>query len=193
MNPLEPSPRHPIVRRRGFTLLEVILVAALLVVIGTIAVPRMVGVTKSRFMSTTEGVASAMASFAFQEATDQRLVAIAHLESNGRIDVLVLGQDGEWNPMTMAPSIQLPEDTVFTRVSVDGALQDPRDWFVSSKPGAKRPDIRLRLENENGDGAEIVLTPHGLGPQVIRDGDPLAPTIREPADLDEMGADRESW
>ena len=170
-----------------------ILVAALLVVIGTIAVPRMVGITKGKFTMTTEGVASAMASFAFQEATDERLVAIAHLESNGRIDVLVLGEDGDWDPMAMAPSIMLPEDTVFTRVSVDGALQDPRDWFVSSTPGGKRPDIRLRLENENGDGAEIVLTPHGLGPQIVRDGDPNPRTIREPADLDEMGADRESW
>ena len=170
-----------------------ILVAALLVIIGTIAVPRMVGVTKGRFMMTTEGVASAVASFAFQEATDERLVAIAHLESNGRVDVLVLDEDGEWNPMAMAPSIILPADIVFTRVSVDGALQDPRDWFVTSVPGGKRPDIRIRMEDENGEGAEIVLTPHGLGPQVIRDNDPQAPTIREPADLDEMGADRESW
>ena len=170
-----------------------VLVAALLVVIGTIAVPRMVGVTKSRFMMTTEGVASAMASFAFQESTDERLVAIAHLESNGRVDVLVLDESGEWVPMTMAPSIVMPEDTVFTRVAVDGALLDPRDWFVSSMPGGKRPDLRLRMENDNGDGAEIVLTPHGLGPLIIRDNDPLAPTIREPADLDEMGADRESW
>ena len=170
-----------------------ILVAALLVVIGTIAVPRMVGVTKGRFATTTEGVASAVASFAFQEATDERLVAIAHLESNGRVDVLVLDTEGEWTPMVMAPSIILPEGTVFTRVSVDGSLLDPRDWFVSSMPGGKRPDIRLRMENENGNWAEIVLTPHGLGPQIIRDNDPQAPTIREPADLDEMGADRESW
>ena len=170
-----------------------ILVAALLLVIGTIAVPRMVGVNKGRFMTTTEGVASAVAAFAFQEATDERVVAIAHLESNGRVDVLVLGEDGEWNPMTMAPSIILPEDIVFTRVTADGALLDPRDWFVSSLPGGKRPDLRLRLESEGGEGADIVLTSHGLGPQIVRDGDPTAPTIREPADLDEMGADRESW
>jgi prepilin-type N-terminal cleavage/methylation domain-containing protein len=182
-----------ITSRRGFTLLEVIVVAAMLVLIGTIAVPRMVGVSRGQFTMTTEGVASAFASFAFQEATDQRLVAIAHLESNGRVDVLMLDKDGEWIPMPMAPSLVLPEGTIFTRVSVDGALQDPRDWFVSTMPGAKRPDIRVRLESENGDGAEIVLTPHGLGPLVIRDGDPSAIEIREPADLDEMGADRESW
>ncbi len=179
--------------RRGFTLLEVIIVAALLVVLGTFVVPRMAGVAKGRFTMTTEGVASSLSAFAFHESTDERLVAIAFLDINGRVDVLVLDDSGEWMPMAMAPSLILPDDTYFSSVSVDGALQDPGDWFVSSKPGGKRPDIRIRLENERGDAAEIVLTPHGLGPVVLREGDPDAPTIREPADLDEMGADRESW
>ena len=179
--------------RQGFTLLEVIIVAALLVVLGTFVVPRMAGVAKGRFTMTTEGVASTVSAFAFHESTDERMVALAFLDINGRVDVLVLDDSGDWIPMAMAPSLILPDDTFFTSVMVDGALQDPSDWFVTSTPGGKRPDIRLRLENDRGDASEIVLTPHGLGPVVVREGDPDAPTIREPANLDEMGADRESW
>ena len=42
-------------------------------------------------------------------------------------------------------------------------------------------------------GADVVLTPHGLGPVIVADDDPDAPVIREPADLKEIGADREPW
>ncbi|MAC20287.1 MAG: hypothetical protein CMJ23_11555 [Phycisphaerae bacterium] len=167
--------------------------AVLMVIIGTMVVPRMAGVSRGEFALTTEGVATAMASFAFHEATDERLVAITSRSTNARVDVLVLGSSGEWQPMTMASSLSLPDGTFFSQVIVDGAMLDPNDWFISTLPGGQRPDIRIRLESEQGDGAEVILTPHALGPVIIRDGDPEAPMVREPADLDEMGADRESW
>ena len=72
-------------------------------------------------------------------------------------------------------------------------MLDPTDWFIATPPSGRRPDVRLRLESETGDGAEIILTPHALAPQIVRDGDPEAPYIRESADLDAMGAGRESW
>lgn len=167
--------------------------AVLLVIIGTMVIPRMAGVSRGEFALTTEGVATAMASFAFHEATDDRLVAITSRSSNARVDVLVLGQSGEWQPMIMAPSLTLPDGTTFSQVFVDGAMLDPNDWFISTLPGGQRPDIRIRLENTLGDGAEVILTPHALGPVIIRDGDPEAPQVREPTDLDDIGADRESW
>jgi hypothetical protein len=95
--------------------------------------------------------------------------------------------------MPMAPSVILPDDFEFVRVTVDLALFDPTDWFIATPPSGRRPDIRLRLESEAGDGAEIVLTPHALAPLIVRDGDAEAPYIREAADLDAMGAGRESW
>ncbi|MEE2896312.1 MAG: type II secretion system protein [Planctomycetota bacterium] len=178
---------------RGFTLVEVIIVAALLLVVGAFVVPRMVGVSKGEFRVTTEGVAAALSAFAFHESTDERIVGIAYLENTGRVDVMILDDEGEWIPMPMAPSLVLPADTGFASVVADGAQLDPRDWFVASVPGGRRPDIRLRLENESGSGADVVLTPHGLGPVIVADDDPDAPVIREPADLKEIGADREPW
>jgi type II secretory pathway pseudopilin PulG len=176
----------------------VILVAVVLVILGTMLAPRMVGATRGRFSAAAEGVATSMATFAFHEATDDRPVALAYQARERRLDVLVLGsiegqRGAEWRPMPMAPSVILPDDFEFVRVTVDQALLDPTDWFIATPPSGRRPDVRLRLESEAGDGAEIVLTPHALAPLIVRDGDPEAPYIREAADLDGMGAGRESW
>lgn len=176
-----------------------ILVAVVLVILGTMLAPRMAGATRGRFTAAVEGIATSMATFAFHEATDDRPVALAYRANDRRIDVLVLGSldgDGggaEWRPMPMAPSVILPDDFNFVRVTVDQALLDPADWFIPTPPSGRRPDVRLRIESETGDGAEIVLTPHALAPQIVRDGDAKAPYIREAADLDAMGAGRESW
>ncbi len=169
-----------------------------LVILGTMLAPRMVGATRGRFTAATEGIATSMATFAFHETTDERPVAMAYNRNDRRLDVLILTamrneRSGEWTPMPMAPSIFLPDDFEIVRVTVDQALFDPADWFIATPPSGRRPDIRVRLESESGDGAEIVLTPHALAPVIVRDGDPQAPYIREAADLDAMGAGRESW
>lgn len=169
------------------------MVAVLLVILGTMVVPRMAGIGRGEFRLSAEAVATALASFAFHESTDERLVGIGSKQSDARVDLLILDDSGEWVPMAMAPSASLPTDTVFTRVEVDGALLDPSDWFITTLPGGRRPDIRLRIENETGEGADLVLTPHALGPIVVVDGDDTAPAVREAADLDDMGAGRESW
>jgi hypothetical protein len=178
--------------------MEVILVAVVLVILGTMLAPRMTGAARGRFTAATEGIATSMATFAFHEATDERPVALAYRANDRRLDVLVLDSlDGdagvEWRPMPMAPSVILPDDFEFVRVTVDQALFDPADWFIATPPSGRRPDVRLRIESQAGDGAEIVLTPHALAPLIVRDGDPQAPYIREAADLDAMGAGRESW
>jgi hypothetical protein len=176
----------------------VILVAVVLVILGTMLAPRMTGAARGRFRTATEGIATSMATFAFHEATDDRPVALSYRANERRLDVFVLGSndgsDGaEWRPMPMAPAVILPDDFDFVRVTVDQALLDPTDWFIATPPSGRRPDVRIRLESEAGDGAEIVLTPHALAPLIVRDGDPEAPVIRESADLDAMGAGRESW
>lgn len=168
-----------------------------LVILGTMLAPRMAGTVRGRFSAAAEGVATSMATFAFHEATDDRPVALAYRAEERRLDVLILGAEegggAEWRPMPMAPAVILPDDFEFVRVSVDQALLDPSDWFVATPPSGRRPDVRLRLESEDGDGAEIVLTPHALAPVILRDGDTERPFIREAADLDAMGAGRESW
>lgn len=181
---------------RGFTLVEVVLVAVILVLIGTMVVPRMAGTARSEFAVAVEGVASCLSTFAFQEATDERLVALSFSGTDRQLIVLQLRGDkfaAEWRTAPMAPSVSLPDHISFSLVSVDGASMNPQDWFLSTQPSGGRPDIRLRLESDRGPSAEIALPSHALGPVVRRDGDPNAPMIREPADLDEMGADREAW
>ncbi len=175
-----------------------ILVGVVLVILGTMLAPRMTGASRGRFTAAIEGIATSMATFAFHESTDERPVALAYTFDARRIDVLVLGEvqgerGAEWRPMPMAPSVILPEDFEIVRVMVDQTMYDPRDWFVATPPSGRRPDVRVRIESEAGDGAEIVLTPHGLAPSIIRDGDSRAPYIREASDLDAMGAGRESW
>lgn len=174
-----------------------IIAAVLLVVLGTMLVPRMSGMARGELDVAIESVTTIVATFAFAEATDEKLVALSYSEENRRFDLFVLDEDDagevDWRPLSLAPSLILPDQIAFTRVTVDGAAYDPNDWFVSSNPSGLRPDIRIRIESETGDGAEVALLPHGLGPVIIRDGDPDPPVLRERADLNEMGADREDW
>ncbi|HAC08736.1 MAG: prepilin-type N-terminal cleavage/methylation domain-containing protein [Phycisphaerales bacterium] len=192
-NDAQPRTRH----RRGFSLIEVIIASVLLVLLGTMLVPRMSGIARGELDVAVEGVGTAFAAFAFTESTDQKLVALSYTASNRRLDVFQLretdGKTSEWRPLTMAPSLILPEFIEFTRVTVDGAALDPADWFISSSSSGLRPDIRIRIESETGDGADIALLPHGLGPVIVRDGDPDPPYLRERTDLAEIGADREDW
>jgi hypothetical protein len=175
----------------------VIIAAVLLVLLGTMLVPRMSGIARGELDVVVEGVGTAFAAFAFTESTDQKLVALSYTAANRRLDVFQLRETddkaSEWRPLTMAPSLILPEFIEFTRVTVDGAALDPTDWFISSTSSGLRPDIRIRIESETGDGADIALLPHGLGPVIIRDGDPDPPYLRERTDLGEIGADREDW
>jgi hypothetical protein len=175
----------------------VIIASVLLVLLGTMLVPRMSGIARGELDVAVEGVGTAFAAFAFTESTDQKLVALSYTASNRRLDVFQLretdGKSSEWRPLTMAPSLILPEFIEFTRVTVDGAALDPTDWFISSSSSGLRPDIRIRIESETGDGADIALLPHGLGPVIVRDGDPDPPYLRERTDLAEIGADREDW
>ena len=187
---------HRLRRANGFTLVEVILVAVILVLLGTMVVPRMAGTAKSEFLVAVEGVSACLSTFAFQEATDERLVALSFDGTERQLNVLQLRGDAataEWRTAPMTPSVVLPPHISFAMVSIDGASMSPDDWFVSTQPSGSRPSIMLRLESDRGPSAEIALPPHALGPVVRRDGDPNAPTIREPADLDGMGADREAW
>lgn len=174
-----------------------IIAAVLLVLLGTMLVPRMSGIARGELDVAVEGVGTAFAAFAFTESTDQKLVALSYTAENRRLDVFQLrdmdDKTSEWRPLTMAPSLILPEYIEFTRVTVDGAALDPTDWFISSSSSGLRPDIRVRIESETGDGAEITLLPHGLGPVIVRDGDPDPPFVRERTDLREIGADREDW
>ncbi|MDA7765805.1 hypothetical protein N8917_00525, partial [bacterium] len=140
-----------------------IIAAVLLVILGTILVPRMSGMARGELDVAIESVGTIVATFAFAEATDEKLVALSYSDENRRFDVFVLaaGDSGEidWRPLTLAPSLILPDQISFTRVTIDGAAYDPRDWFVASSPSGLRPDIRIRLESESGDGAEVALLP----------------------------------
>lgn len=170
--------------------------AVLLVLLGTMVVPRMAGTARSEFLVTVEGIAACLSTFAFQETTDERLVALDYGEDDRQLNVLQLRGDNvaaEWRTAPMSPSVVLPSHISFSQVLVDGASMNPADWFVSTQPSGVRPTIVLRLESDRGPSASISLPSHALGPVVQRDGDPDAPVVREPADLDDMGADREAW
>ena len=170
--------------------------AVLLVLLGTMVVPRMAGTARSEFLMTVEGVAACLSTFAFQESTDERLIALEYDDGGRQLEVLQLRGDNvaaEWRTAPMSPSVVLPSHISFAQVVVDGASMNPADWSVSTQPSGVRPAIVLRIESDRGPSASISLPSHALGPIIQRDGDPNAPIIREPADLDDMGADREAW
>ena len=187
-------------RTRGFTLLEVILVGVVLILLATMIVPRMSGMSRRRNDAAVEAAASVVAAFAFHESTGRRQIALSYDADFRQLELQVLEFDPadpsrrpEWRVHPYTQPVTLPESVEITNISSNGEQLDPDQFFISTDAAGSRPSIDMRLDTDNNNGATIALTPYALGPIVIFDRNENPPIIREPADLDSMGLEREDW
>ena len=184
---------------QGFTLVEVIVVVAILAMLATMVVPRMAGISRQRGEIAIENTASILAAFAFHDSTGGMPIALSYDGDFRQLELQILEPDPEsstgrpsWRVHPFTQPYTLPDDVEISSISSDGEPLNPEDFFITSRSAGDRPAIELRLES-TGQDASIVLSPYALAPVVNRTNDEFPVIVRERADLDEMGLDREDW
>jgi prepilin-type N-terminal cleavage/methylation domain-containing protein len=191
-------PRH---QPAGFTLLEVIVVIAVLAILATMMVPRLVGQRQRELRAAADGVSDLLMMFAQREALSDRPVAIWHDAERNWIVLMRLekppGDDdepAEWQadhavkPVKLPASIR-PEDVYAT---ADGEPIDFRQWPIVTEPGRPRPSVQITLATEDGLMRTIVLPAYEIAAYDDETGAELA-ELRRPVDLDAEGRHREDW
>ena len=185
---------------RGFTLVEVVIVGVLLVLLATMVVPRLSGMTQRRQDAAIDAAASVVAAFAFHESTGTRQLALSYDEDYRQLELQILDVTGddpngraEWRVHPNSQPVTLPEMVEIASVSSDGEALDPDKFFIASTSAGDRPSIMLRLNGDANTGATIVLTPYALAPKVTFDRDNAVTPPHERANLNDMGLEREDW
>jgi len=184
--------------RRGFTLIELIVVGALLALVAALVVPRMTGMARREVDVAAERLSELLSMFAFQDASGTDICAIWQDPGSGCIGLWHVQVDPDrpldppdWVPDRHVQPVCLPQGVELTEVRVDGGSVDGGEWRIMGSPTGERPEILFRLV---GDGleTELVLLRGASSPQRSDNGVARDRT-RTPIDLDAVGMDREPW
>ncbi len=188
---------QPIAGRRGFSLLEALLVVAIIALLAGLVVPRLGGMTRREEQLVADRVADLMTMFAFRAAAGTRPVGLLHDPDAGRLELLIFDIDAAdpegaevWQPDRLSMPVLLPERMRIVDAMQDRATLPSSAWLVSSKPGGERPRVSWRLE---GDAIEVEMTlePHAL--HASRSDRTPESGGRTPRDLDREGEERSPW
>ncbi len=189
-------------RNRCFTLVEMIVVMAVLAVVMAMTVPRMFGREGRVLQLSADRVADLLTMFAQRENLSSRPSGIWHDTATHRLVLMVLDADGatpeqpaQWRPDRTVKPVQLPASVDVERgvgVSIDGTMVDISRWPIATEPGKRRPRIEISLYDDDGRVKTLVLPSHALKPYDLDDTDAVL-AARQPVDLDAAGRHREDW
>ena len=196
-----PAPRRSIrvniaLRRLGFTLIEALLVVAVLAILAGLIVPRMGGITRRQETVAVDRVADLLTMFAFRSSAGKQPVGLMYDGRSRTFELLILdidptqrGDPVVWQPDRLSMPAPLPEGMELAFASEDLSTLPDTEWMIATKPGGERPRIELRLEGQ-AIAVDLMLEPYALA---ARRSDRQNVAVRERRDLDEEGLDRERW
>lgn len=191
-------------RRRGFTLIEIVVAAAILAIIAVAMIPRLTSMGRRQGDVLAERISDLLTMFAHRESLGVQQVGLWHDSQAGTLSVLVMDVNPDdpdappaWRPDRMVEPVLIPDGFAVDEIIVDGQPEDGADeWMVTSTPAGGRPSLELRLV---GDGVDIRLLLPSSGFLPLRvdldeSGEPRQETTtRVEVDLDDSGRDHEPW
>ncbi len=184
--------------RRGFTLLELIVVVALLAIVASMVVPRLTGMIRREGDLTAERLTELLSMFAFRDNTGSQQCALWMNPDSGCVEIWNMESNPDrpadppdWVPDRLVQPVRLPTGVELTEVRRDGELLAPEEWRIIGSPSADRPRVEMLLTAE-GFQTLLVLEPGATIPiridqGVVKEGGRVA------IDLDQQGRDREPW
>jgi len=188
--------------RRAFTLVEVMIVVAVLTIIMAMTVPRLLSRDGRIFQLTADRVADLLTMYAQRESLSARPAGIWHDTGRRRLLLMVLDIDeaapeepAQWRPDRTVQPVPIPPTIDAERglvASVDGSLVDISQWPIATEPGKPRPRIEISLYADDGNVKTIALPSHAMAPYQLDDAQ-AALGSRRPIDLDAAGRNREDW
>jgi prepilin-type N-terminal cleavage/methylation domain-containing protein len=185
----------------AFTLLEMIIVVAVVAILAALAVPRLLSQDRRHLQAAADGVADLLIMFAQREALSDRPVGIWHDAERNWITLMTLDraegqtpQRATWQRDYAVKPVKLPSIIAADGVlaATDGEPIDFRQWPVATEPGRPRPTVEISLITNNDLTRTIVLPAHAIAPYESESGLELA-DLRRPIDLDAEGRHREDW
>ncbi len=197
---------HPMCSSRrslaaGFTLLEVIVVVAILAIMATMTIPRLVGQDRRAIRLAADQLADLLTMYAQREALGQRPAGIWHDAQRNWIVLMVLDIDpadpeapADWRLDPYVSPVKLPStvDWRYVQAIQDGEQVDFQKWPIATQPGEPRPTIEISFANQEGLTKTVILPAHALAP--YQQGGPRAYSdLRHPIDLDAAGRRQEDW
>lgn len=183
-------------RRRGFTLIEALLVVAVLAILAGLVVPRLGGITRRQETVAIDRVADLLTMFAFRASAGKQPVGLMYDGRTRTFELLILDidptQQGDpivWQPDRLSMPAPLPDGMELAFAREDLSTLPDTEWMIATKPGGERPRIELRIEGQ-AVAVDLMLEPYALA---ARRSDRQNVAVRERRDLDEEGLDRERW
>jgi prepilin-type N-terminal cleavage/methylation domain-containing protein len=192
-----PTRRLPV---RGFTLIEVLVVVALIAIMAAVIVPRFSGNEQRQFQLAVDQVADLLTMYAQRESSGSTSVGLEQDYGRNELLLVVLdidptrrGAPSAWmrdhntRPVRL-PKFMRPEDVV---VFADGEAVDISQWPLTNNVGQDRPSIEIAMYGPRT-SANLKLPPYAVAP--IRTDDLRdSAGVRERVDLDASGRSREDW
>lgn len=184
--------------RRGFTLLELVVVAALLALLAATVVPRLTGMARRDGDVAAERLSELLSLFALRDNSGSVQSAIFMNGDNGCVELWTKEFDPnqpklppEWVPDRFVQPIRLPDGVELAEVRSNGQLLSPGEWRILGSPSGERPLIQMHLVADGFDSV-ITLAPGASVPSRVDNG-MQREGMRTPIDLDQQGRDREPW
>ena len=185
------------VMRRGFTLLELIVVISILAIVSSFVIPRLRGLSKGKADIACERLSELLSLFAWRDNAGSQQCAVYMNPDSSAIELWTLEPNpnrptdqAEWMPDRFVQPVRMPEG-VELEVMADGLRLNGSEWRIVGSPSGNRVRIEMKVIAE-GFEAQLVLVPGAAMPTRVDNGKVIEDQ-RAAQDLDARGMSRESW
>lgn len=182
----------------GFTLVEIVLVIAVLAIMAGFIVPRMGAVKRSEAQLAADEIEDLLRMFAYRHSIMTQQVGIWRRPDDGTIALMIRDIDPAaaddtriWQEDRLSIPVRLPPEIDIVEVRSDQEWLDPAKFFVQTAPDGRRPAVEIRLLGPTGEFT-LGLDAHASAPRRTSPGG-RNEEFREPVDLNAEGMERLPW
>ena len=190
-------PARPRPTRRGFSLVEMIVVCALLAILAGTVVPRLLVVQRQREEKAIVEAEDLLRMYAFRNTAGSQQIGLYFDPRLNELSLWIYDLNPNepegarvWQQDRLSAPVTFPDGmTIVSAVADDRTMPDGDAWNISSHPDGSRPRIAIELEGTEK-GAVLVLENYATAP-LRTDGD--GAVGRSSVDLDAEGSALDPW